>query len=85
VNYITVMEDDLYMFPRTDGILLGGLFQVGESSLSVDEPTKARVLKGHADFFGSFRRCPRVDLNDFPATTGFHNESGQLGYIARYL
>lgn len=29
VNYLTLMEDDLYMFPRTDGILLGGLFQEG--------------------------------------------------------
>jgi len=26
VNYIAVMEDDLYMFPRTDGILLGGTY-----------------------------------------------------------
>jgi len=29
VDYLTLMEDDLYMFPRTDGILLGGLFQQG--------------------------------------------------------
>ncbi len=65
VDYLTLMEDDLYMFPRTDGILLGGLFQQGEWSLSVDEATRARVLKGHAQFFGSFRRCPRASLKDF--------------------
>ena len=65
VNYLTLTEDDLYMFPRTDGILLGGLFQEGEWSLSVDEPTRARVLKGHAEFFGSFRRCPQAGLKDF--------------------
>jgi D-amino-acid oxidase len=64
VNYITVMEDDLYMFPRTDGILLGGLFQEGEWSLSVDEATKSRVLKGHAQFFGNFRRRTRASLKD---------------------
>jgi D-amino-acid oxidase len=64
VNYITVMEDDLYMFPRTDGILLGGLFQEGEGSLSVDEATKSRVLKGHAQFFGNFRQRPRASLKD---------------------
>jgi D-amino-acid oxidase len=65
VNYLTLMEDDLYMFPRTDGILLGGLFQEGEWSLSVDEPTRARVLKGHAEFFGSFGRCPQSGRKDF--------------------
>jgi D-amino-acid oxidase len=62
VNYLAEMEDDLYMFPRTDGILLGGLFQQGEWSLSVDEATRARVLKGHAQFFGSFRRCSGPSL-----------------------
>jgi glycine/D-amino acid oxidase-like deaminating enzyme len=59
VNYIALMEDDLYMFPRTDGILLGGTFEEGEWSLSVNEAAKARVLKGHAQFFQTFRRCKR--------------------------
>ena len=63
VNYMAVMEDDLYMFPRTDGILLGGTFEEGEWSLSVNETTKARVLQGHAKFFGSFRQCHRAALN----------------------
>ncbi len=61
VNYIALMEDDLYMFPRTDGILLGGTFEEGEWSLSVNETAKARVLKGHAQFFQSFRRCDHRD------------------------
>ena len=64
VNYLALMEDNLYMFPRTDGVLLGGLFQEGEWSLSVDESTRARVLKGHSQFFRSFRRCPRASLKD---------------------
>ncbi len=57
VDYIALMEDDLYMFPRTDGILLGGTFEDGEWSLRVNEAAKARVLNGHAQFFQSFRRC----------------------------
>ena len=62
VNYMALMEDGLYMFPRTDGILLGGTFERGEWSLSVNETAKARVLKGHAQFFGSFRQCQLVAL-----------------------
>jgi glycine/D-amino acid oxidase-like deaminating enzyme len=63
VNYMAVMEDDLYMFPRTDGILLGGTFEKGEWSLSVNETAKARVLKSHAQFFGSFRLCRGAALD----------------------
>jgi glycine/D-amino acid oxidase-like deaminating enzyme len=63
VNYMAVMEDGLYMFPRTDGILLGGTFEKGEWSLSVNETAKAHVLKGHAQFFGSFRVCHRAALD----------------------
>jgi hypothetical protein len=71
------MEDDLYMIPRTDGILLGGLFQEGEWSLDVDEPTKSRVLKGHAQLFGNFRRCQQ-SLNDFwPERMSGQNRSTQ--------
>lgn len=78
VNYLTLMEDDLYMFPRTDGVLLGGLFQKGEWSLSVDEATRARVLRGHAQFFGSFRRCPRAGLNDFRPGRVFETNRSNL-------
>ena len=63
VDYIALMEDDLYMFPRTDGILLGGTFEAGDWSLSVNEAAKARVLSGHAQVFQSFRRCQRASLS----------------------
>ena len=63
VNYMVAMEDSLYMFPRTDGILLGGTFEEGEWSVSVNEPAKARVLQGHTKFFGSFRRCHSAALD----------------------
>ena len=85
VNYITVMEDDLYMFPRTDGILLGGLFQEGEWSLSVDETTKSRVLKGHAQFFGNFRRRTGASLKDFQLERSIRNELLQPGRIMPQL
>jgi D-amino-acid oxidase len=78
VNYLALMEDDLYMFSRTDGILLGGLFQEGEWSLSVDEATRARVLKGHAEFFGSFRRCHRAGLNEFQPERVFQTNQSNL-------
>jgi D-amino-acid oxidase len=57
VNYMMATDDGLYMFPRTDGVLLGGTFEKGEWSLSVNETEKARIMQGHANFFGSFRRC----------------------------
>lgn len=59
VNYMMGTDDHLYMFPRTDGILLGGTFETGESSLSVNEAGKARVMQGHTRFFISFRGCRR--------------------------
>ena len=57
-----VWRSILYMFPRTDGIPLGGTFERGEWSLSVNETAKARVLKGHAQFFGTFRQCQLAAL-----------------------
>jgi D-amino-acid oxidase len=78
VNYLALMEDDLYMFPRTDGILLGGLFQEGEWSLSVDEATRARVLRGHAQFFRSFRRCPQASLKSLQPERPFGTNRSNL-------
>jgi glycine/D-amino acid oxidase-like deaminating enzyme len=78
VNYMAVMEDEhLYMFPRTDGILLGGTFEKGEWSLSVNETAKARILKGHAQFFGSFRLCQR-DASDFQRRRFFGEDQNHL-------
>ena len=56
VEYAAFTED-LYMFPRTDGILLGGTFEIGEWSLTVNETAKSRILNGHRDLFGTFRGC----------------------------
>jgi glycine/D-amino acid oxidase-like deaminating enzyme len=55
VDYITLLQDGLYMFPRRDGILLGGTFERGEWSLEVNEAEKRRVVEGHTEFFQSIR------------------------------
>jgi glycine/D-amino acid oxidase-like deaminating enzyme len=55
VDYI-VIAGGLYMFPRRDGVLLGGTFEHGASSLDVNEETKARILGGHGRLFEGMRR-----------------------------
>ena len=50
VNYV-VIGDGLYMFPRRDGILLGGTFVRNDWTLEPDPAAKDRILNGHADLF----------------------------------
>ena len=50
VNYI-VLADELYMFPRRDGIVLGGTHVRGDWSLEPDLVAKSRILAGHARVF----------------------------------
>jgi hypothetical protein len=38
----------LYMFPRSDGILLGGTFERGASHLTADAATTERIVREHA-------------------------------------
>jgi D-amino-acid oxidase len=40
-----------YMFPRPDGIVLGGTFQVGNWSLEADPATTDRILASHRKLF----------------------------------
>ena len=50
-----IIAGDLYMFPRSDGILLGGTHEEGEWSLQPNLQAKAQVLAGHKAFFDGFR------------------------------
>jgi glycine/D-amino acid oxidase-like deaminating enzyme len=50
VNYVA-FADDLYMFPRSDGILLGGTYGWGNWSLDPDPEAEARILRGHAAIY----------------------------------
>lgn len=51
VDYL-VLAGGLYMFPRRDGILLGGTFERGEWSLEPNRDAVDRVLEGHRELFG---------------------------------
>ena len=44
-----------YMFPRPDGILLGGTFERGEWSTVPEPATIARILANHQRIFSQFR------------------------------
>ncbi len=50
VNYV-VLADELYMFPRRDGIVLGGTHARGDWSLEPDLVAKTRILAGQAKLF----------------------------------
>jgi len=50
LDYLTVGggEGLLYMFPRSDGILLGGTFERGATHLTSDPATTERIVREHA-------------------------------------
>jgi D-amino-acid oxidase len=50
-----VLGGDLYMFPRSDGVLLGGTHEEGVWSLEPNLEAKAQVMAGHKALFDSFR------------------------------
>lgn len=54
IDYIT-LANNLYMFPRRDGILLGGTFVRGDWSLEPDPAAKEKILAGHASMFSESR------------------------------
>ncbi len=51
VEYNVLGNGGLYMFPRSDGILLGGTYERGEWSLEPDPEATRRILDGHRRFF----------------------------------
>jgi D-amino-acid oxidase len=55
IDYCTVGPDDLYMFPRHDGIVLGGSHERGVWSMDVEPEVSRRMLEGNARLFGSLR------------------------------
>jgi glycine/D-amino acid oxidase-like deaminating enzyme len=44
-----------YMFPRPDGIILGGTFEVDQWDATPDPATIARIVENHKRFFASLR------------------------------
>ena len=64
IDYLTVgggrfsESGSLYMFPRSDGVLLGGTFQRGVESLDPDPAATDRILASHAAFFDAMAAGP---------------------------
>jgi glycine/D-amino acid oxidase-like deaminating enzyme len=55
VEYMTVGPGDIYMFPRHDGVLLGGTHDRDVWDTSVDPAVTERILRENAALFGSMR------------------------------
>jgi glycine/D-amino acid oxidase-like deaminating enzyme len=55
VDYMTAGPGDIYMFPRRDGILLGGTHERGESSLEPDPAATQRILRENAALFNGMK------------------------------
>ena len=55
VDYVVVPGGGLYMFPRRDGILLGGSFERGVETLEPDPGVTRGILDGHRRFFEGMR------------------------------
>lgn len=53
VDYILMTDAFLYMYPRQDGILLGGTYEPGVWDLAPDPKQTERILSGHARLFAA--------------------------------
>lgn len=52
VDYILLAGNGLYMFPRSDGILLGGTFERDVWTLEPNPAATQRIMEGHMRLFG---------------------------------
>ena len=55
VNYSLLADRGLHMFPRSDGILLGGTHDYGATSLEPDRAASERILAGLQALFAGMR------------------------------
>ncbi len=55
VDYCTIGPSGLYMFPRRDGVLLGGSFERGVENTDIDPATIDRILQGNQALFTAMR------------------------------
>ena len=56
IDYMTLGggEGLLYMFPRSDVLLLGGTYKVGDATMSVDPEETVRIVTEHQRLFAEF-------------------------------
>ena len=55
VDYAVLTDDDLYMFPRRDGILLGGTHEHGVETREPNPDAERRILAGHKAIFDGMK------------------------------
>lgn len=55
INFMTIGPGDIYMFPRQDGILLGGSHERGNWDLEPDPATTQRILSENGKLFAAMR------------------------------
>jgi len=55
VNYMTLGPGNIYMFPRHDGIVLGGSFDRGVENTDTDPAAVERILTENGDLFRKMR------------------------------
>ncbi len=55
IDYMTIGPNGIYMFPRHDGILLGGSFDRGVDNTDIDPAVSDRILRDSAKLFGGMR------------------------------
>jgi D-amino-acid oxidase len=55
IDYITLGPGGLYMMPRQDGIVLGGTFEHGVSTMEPNPVETERILRGSRELFDGMR------------------------------
>jgi glycine/D-amino acid oxidase-like deaminating enzyme len=55
IDYCYLGNNSLYMFPRRDGIILGGSFEQDNQSLEPDAKTTTRIIEGNAEIAKAIR------------------------------
>lgn len=57
IDYLTLTRTG-YMFPRSDGIILGGTFEHGNWSTTPDAETERGIVASHQKFFDAMAAKP---------------------------
>ena len=55
IDYIIIGNGGLYMFPRSDGILLGGTFERNNWDTTADPEKVRQIVNGHRAFFEAMK------------------------------
>jgi len=55
IDYMTIGPGNIYMFPRHDGVLLGGSFERSVENTEIDPAVTERILRGNGELFVGMR------------------------------